>query len=248
MREACAEEVSLKGALLASSEGVLTESARSTDLALESLVELSDSIQETYPARLEELNVEKISLEEDLDRFQKVEIQPNRKALGKKVRQELPQVLHALDELDDHEATLAVIQAGRMSIAGFTITEDDVVVRRVERMGYSAMTIEVGENEVTIDVSIVLDMSIDDALLSKGLAREIIRRIQSKRKELDLEMESTIELEIWLSEECPELVEYDWEHVKAETRARTASLHEGEGPSNANFFEVDGANISFKVN
>ena len=115
-------------------------------------------------------------------------------------------------------------------------------------MGYSAMNIEVGENEVAVDVSIVLDMSIDDALLSKGLAREIIRRIQSKRKELDLKMESTIELEIWLSEECPELAEYDWEHVKAETRARKAILHEGEGPSNVDFFEVDGANISFKVN
>ena len=205
-------------------------------------------LSEMHDLLSEELNVEKISLEEDLDRFQKVEIQPNRKALGKKVRQELPQVLQALSELEDHEATLADIQAGRMSIAGFTITEDDVEVRRVERMGYSAMTIEVGENEVTVDVSIVLDMSIDDALLSKGLAREIIRRIQSKRKDLDLEMESTIELQIWLSEECPELVEYDWEHVKTETRARTASLQNGEGPSNAEFFEVDGANISFKVN
>ena len=74
-------------------------------------------LSEMHDLLSEELNVEEISLEEDLDRFQKVEIQPNRKALGKKARQELPQVLQALEELDDHEATLADIQAGRMSIA-----------------------------------------------------------------------------------------------------------------------------------
>jgi isoleucyl-tRNA synthetase len=110
------------------------------------------------------------------------------------------------------------------------------------------MTIEIAENELSTDVSLVLDMSIDDALLSKGLAREIIRRIQSQRKEMDLDMEASIKLEVWLGEECPELVEYDWAHLRNETRASHATLHVGEGPSDAIFFDVDGANISFKIN
>ena len=42
----------------------------------------------------EELNVETISLEQDLDRFQKVEVIPNRRTLGAKCRQDLPCLLY----------------------------------------------------------------------------------------------------------------------------------------------------------
>jgi len=205
-------------------------------------------LAEMHELLSEELNVEKISIEEDLDRFQRVELQPNRKALGRKARQDLPAVLEALSSLPDHEVALDDIKSGRMTISGYLIEEEDVEVRRVERPGFSAMTIEIAENELSTDVSLVLDMSIDDALLSKGLAREIIRRIQSQRKEMDLDMEASIKLEVWLSEECPELVEYDWAHLRNETRASHANLHIGEGPDDAVFFEVDGANISFKIN
>ncbi len=205
-------------------------------------------LAEMHELLSEELNVEKISIEEDLDRFQRVELQPNRKALGRKARQDLPAVLEALSSLPDHEVALDDIKSGRMTISGYLIEEEDVEVRRVERPGFSAMTIEIAENELSTDVSLVLDMSIDDALLSKGLAREIIRRIQSQRKEMDLDMEASIKLEVWLGEECPELVEYDWAHLRNETRASHANLHIGEGPDDAVFFEVDGANISFKIN
>ena len=195
----------------------------------------------------EELNVEAISVEDDLNRFQRVELQPDRKSLGRKCRQDLPEVLKALEDLPDHEVALADIIAGRMSIAGYNIDEADVQVRRVERVGFSARTIEVGQNEATVDISLVLDMSIDDALLSKGLGRELIRRIQSQRKQMNLEMEAAISLQVWFSEECPELYEIDWAHVKSETRAKKAEMLEGEGPANAVFFEVDGANLSFKI-
>ena len=49
---------------------------------------------------------------------------------------------------------------------------------------------------------------ITDDLLSKGLAREITRRVQSKRKDLDLELEDTITLKVWLSKDSPKLNGY----------------------------------------
>ena len=204
-------------------------------------------ISDMHDLLSEELNVENISIEQDLDRFQRVEIMPNRKSLGRKARQQLPQVLEGLSALTDHEVALEDIRSGRMTIAGFLIEEEDIEVRRVERTGYSAMTVEVSENEISVDVSLVLDMSLDDALLSKGLAREIIRRIQSQRKEMDLDMEATIQLEVWLDEKCPELAEYDWAHLCNETRASKASISAGKGPEDAMSFEVDGANIAFKI-
>ena len=147
----------------------------------------------------EELNVEKISLETDLDRFQKVEVVPNRRTLGAKCRQDLPAVLEGIAD-GDSESMLASIDAGNLMIAGYEITSDDIELRRVEREGYAAQTLQMEDSSV----SLVLDMTDSPELLSKGLARDITRRIQASRKDMNLEIEDTISLKVWM-QNAPEL-------------------------------------------
>jgi hypothetical protein len=81
------------------------------------------------------------------------------------------------------------------------------------------------------------------------LARDITRRIQAKRKDLNLEIEANIDLEIWMSN-APELFENDRQWIVNETRASGVIFHpEGdEISSTADSFEVDGTSISFTVN
>ena len=57
-------------------------------------------------------------------------------------------------------------------------------------------------------------MQISPELASKGLARDIIRRIQQKRKDLGLDIEENIELTVWLGEGNPELLDNDWRHLQ----------------------------------
>ena len=151
----------------------------------------------------EELNVEKISLETDLDRFQKVEVVPNRRTLGAKCRQDLPAVLEGIAD-GDSESMLASIDAGNLMIAGYEITSDDIELRRVEREGYAAQTLQMEDSSV----SLVLDMTDSPELLSKGLARDITRRIQASRKDMNLEIEDTISLKVWM-QNAPELFDQD---------------------------------------
>ena len=195
----------------------------------------------------EELNVEKISTVNDLDKFQQIELSPNRKMLGKKCRQDLPSVLEAIS-LADPDSTWTEIEAGTCTLAGYKITKEDIELRRVERSGFAAETIIFSENDEDLDVSLVLDMQITPELASKGLARDIIRRIQQKRKDLALDIEEDIELTVWLSEGNPELLSNDWEHLKNETRAAKASLKLGEGIDGSETFEIDDCLIYFKVN
>ena len=91
----------------------------------------------------------------------------------------------------------------------------------------------------------MLDMVIDEELMSRGLARDVIRRIQSKRKELDLAVEESISLSVWI--EGAEMADEDWFHVQSETRAGSATLNEGSAPNEADSFEVDGIAIVFRV-
>ena len=188
----------------------------------------------------EELNVEVLTTESDLDAFQKIVLEPNRKVLGAKCRSDLPSVLAQLD-LANPEELLLEIEAGIAALGGYEITMDDIEIRRAEKEGFAAKTLSFEEG----DVSIVLDMHTDSNLLSKGLARDITRRIQAKRKEMDLQVESSINLSVWV--EGMVLEENDWEHVVTETRAGTSSLNDGKPPSAADAFEVDGTKVSFEI-
>ncbi|MBT4982364.1 MAG: class I tRNA ligase family protein, partial [Euryarchaeota archaeon] len=187
----------------------------------------------------EELNVEIISLETDLDRFQKIEVVPNRRSLGAKCRQDLPAVLQGIAD-GDSEAMLASIEAGNLVIAGYEIGSDDIELRRVERQGYAAQTVQIAESSV----SLVLDMSDTPELLSKGLARDITRRIQASRKDLNLAIVDTISLEVGMKD-APELFAPDRDWIANETRANSVQFHLSDGSGES--FEVDGATIWYTV-
>ncbi|MGB0786956.1 MAG: class I tRNA ligase family protein, partial [Candidatus Poseidoniaceae archaeon] len=194
----------------------------------------------------EELNVESISVETDLDRFQQVELGVNFRALAPRAKGDVNAIADQIKNHPDQDALLADIRNGSCTIMGVDILESDVEVRRAEREGYAAATITVGEGDTASHVSLVLDMQDTPHLLSKGLARDITRRIQSKRKDMDLEIESMIDVEVWMTD-APELFEEDQAWVAKETRASGIAFSEDQAPADAESFDVDGAQVSYRV-
>jgi len=193
----------------------------------------------------EELNVEAIQAEADLDRFQRLVLAPNFRALAPKARQAVNDIANAIKNAEDPEAMLAEINAGSCTIEGVAITSEDVEVRRTEREGFAAMTLNVQDGEA--QVSLVLDMAETPALLSRGLARDITRRVQARRKALDLAIEATISLQVWTTN-APDLASEDRQYIASETRAAEAVFHdEGDAPAEAEGFEVDGAMVHVLV-
>ena len=131
---------------------------------------------------------------------------------------------------------------------GVHIELSDVEVRRVEKQGFAASTVQAGAGEDAAQISLVLDMNDTPELLSKGLARDITRRIQAMRKTLNLEIEATIDLEIWMKD-APELFADDEQWIVNETRAAGVVFHpENASPSEqSESFEVDGTTVWFTV-
>jgi hypothetical protein len=64
---------------------------------------------------------------------------------------------------------------------------------------------------------------------------------------LDLDVDASIELTVWLGEGNPDLAGDDWAHVQAETRASTATLNQGNGPDDVSSFDVDSNTVSFDL-
>ena len=194
------------------------------------------------------MNVENISVETDLDRFQQIELAPNFRALAPRARGDVNAIAGEIRNAADPVAMYQQIKSGELEIMGIKIEDSDVEVKRIEKSGFAASTIQIGQGDEAYQVSLVLDMNDTPELLSKGLARDITRRIQAKRKDLDLDIEATIDLEVW-TENAPELFEADRQWIVTETRASAAVFHPSDANTeqDAESFEVDGAKINFIV-
>ncbi|DAC19565.1 MAG TPA: hypothetical protein D7H90_01905 [Candidatus Poseidoniales archaeon] len=203
-------------------------------------------LQPYHDLLCEELNVESISVETDLDRFQQVELAVNFRALAPRAKGDVNAIASQIKNHSDQESLLAEIQNGWCAIMGVDILVSDIEVRRAEREGYAAATITIGESDDASHVSLVLDMQDTPHLLSKGLARDITRRIQSKRKDMNLEIEAMIDVEVWMKG-APELFAEDQTWIAKETRSSGIAFNVDHVPSDIEAFDVDGAQIAYRV-
>ena len=69
----------------------------------------------------------------------------------------------------------------------------------------------------------------DEKLIAEGYARDVVRRIQEMRKQLDLNIEEEIVVYLSLPENLRKYVEMFLDYVKRETRARDISFKEPRG-------------------
>ena len=74
------------------------------------------------------------------------------------------------------------------------------------------------------DIILLLDKTITTELKVEGLAREIVRRIQSMRKELDLKVEDKIKTKISIDKDNAKSLEPWIDYIKEETRSKEVNI------------------------
>ena len=83
----------------------------------------------------EELNMETISTETDLEKFQKIKLNPNFRSLAPKARQNVNQIAGLIKSADDPEKMYQQIIAGGFTLMDVEINPEDVEVQREQKRG-----------------------------------------------------------------------------------------------------------------
>src|SRR5690606_9454612 len=115
--------------------------------------------------------------------FVSLKAKPNFRVLGKKVGKMMKQVQQEIDNFDqDTLEKLLNGQSVNLHIEGdrIEVTPDDVEVARNVHEGLIAAN----EGELTI----ALDTKLNDALRSEGLARELVNKINTMRRDLGFDV------------------------------------------------------------
>jgi isoleucyl-tRNA synthetase len=173
----------------------------------------TDRLGELMRVWLDELNVtegEVLPTEPGHVSFQ---AKPNFKALGPRLGKAVKELASRLADLDGSDVRKALREQGsfriRLSCGEVALSRGDLDMRASAKCGYSAVE---GPN-----VLVILDTRITEQLSRKGIAREIVNRIQTARKLFDLPYEARIETYLNGPERIMEAVREHEEYIRSET-------------------------------
>ncbi len=189
----------------------------------------------------DEANVKEVGQAATMERFLEKRVKPNMGRIGPRFKGDAPEVVKAIHEADGH-ALLATIEArGSAELpGGHKVALEDLVVDMVDRGGFRTKTVG--------DCSVVLDVTVDEALVAEGFAREVVRRVQEMRKELDLDLEELVDLAIDVDDAHRRMLEAHLAHVREEVRASGVTFEVGaEGAMTRKEWDVDGVRVDIGI-
>jgi len=137
---------------------------------------------------LDELNIKQLEFVGSIDDYVSYKIKPNHKSLGPKYGRDIKTISQLLGEASANDIARKaangeqiVLQDGANS---WELQSDDVVVE-------SSYAENIVVNDGTAPI-LVVDIAITDELRREGLARDIVRHIQQRRKDIGLEIQNRI--------------------------------------------------------
>jgi isoleucyl-tRNA synthetase len=126
----------------------------------------------------DELNVKEVEFESNEADFVSIVAKPHFRILGKKVGNKMNSVQTAIQALPQSELSL-LLKGGSVEITveneKIELTSEDIAVERKVKEGLVAST--------SSEVTIALDISLNEELLLEGLAREIVNKVNTMRRD-----------------------------------------------------------------
>jgi isoleucyl-tRNA synthetase len=160
----------------------------------------------------EELNVKEVIIRDNEEELVEYQAKANFRVLGKILGKSMKKGAAKIEELSMDEiktlldgATLSIEIDGK----GCDITSDSIVVQRLEKENLKVLN----EGSLTIG----LDTELTEALKQEGVVRDLVRNIQSLRKETGLDVSDRIKLCISGADEIKSSVDNHEEYMKNET-------------------------------
>jgi len=186
-----------------------------------------ESVQRLEDQVLDELNIKELVILEDEGQVVDYQVSPVAHLLGKKYGALFPRIRQALAKLDQAELAKQV-QAGEtiaLEVDGqmVTLLPEELDVRTKAKEGY-AIAEEAG-------YLVAITTTLDKGLIREGLARELVRRIQTMRKEAGFRIEDRIVTYYQAGPALREVLETLGQYIMGETLSK--ELVEGEPPAEA---------------
>ena len=186
----------------------------------------------------EEVNVKDIEISISTGEMVEVEVKPNYRVLGPKLKKDMKRVVEKLKTLDPREI-VKKLNEGELVVEGHTLTKEDLNIVEKPKEGLFAVEVE------SLPILVYLDTHITEELRNEGFAREIVRRIQAMRKEMDLEYAQKIETYYQADQELKNAIDAFRDYIMEETQS--VKLEEGAAEGYEKEWNIEGRRIKIII-
>lgn len=187
----------------------------------------------------DEINVKALESAHDTRALKLVLAKPNRATLGKAFKKLAGPIADAIEALDGARAFAATQNGGTIgvSIEGqeHALLAEHFAFEEKDRPGWATTQVD--------GVTLALHVERDAALLAEALTREVIRRIQEARKELDLAIEEEVDVLLSCGPEEEAKLTTFLHVIKSEVRGRNVAF----GNASQWTWDVDGVLVKADV-
>ena len=161
----------------------------------------------------EELNVKEISYKSDMTDYLKYSLKPNFKVLGKELGPKVKMLGEVLSKLSSPDCYKAYNELLTIKLDGedFTLDRENTILSMEVKEGYTASS--------NSNICVVLNTNLTENLILEGLAREMVRTVQSLRKEADFVITDHIKVYYTGDSDIDDMLKEFNEYVKNETLA-----------------------------
>ena len=168
----------------------------------------------------EELNVKDIVYKNDMTEYLMYTLKPNFKVLGKELGPKIKSLQNELQKLSSEEAFSVSKESLTIKLEGedFVLNSDNTITSIEVKDGY------VASNDSK--TCVVLDTNLTDELVLEGLAREMVRTVQSLRKEKDFIITDHINIYYNGNEKLDKMINMYKDYIMGETLAENIEKKE----------------------
>lgn len=190
---------------------------------------------------LSEVNVKQIEFVDDESGILVKNVKPNFRKLGKEYGSRMKDVTAAINQLDAEQ--ISVLESGEhleldTVSGGATISLEDVEVSYQDIPGWSVAS----EGATTV----ALDITLSEELKQEGIARDLVNRVQNMRKDMGLEVQDKININVELNTDLVNAaLKANEEYICEETQA--LSLNMIDNLSDGVLLEMDEHKLKVKI-
>jgi len=198
-----------------------------------------ESLQRLSAQVMEELNVKRIEFVADEGALVDFQVKPNLVLLGPKYGKELGSITRALKEMEPGQVVRETRAGRAVTLGGHTIEAEEIMVETSDREGMVAV---VGGGYV-----VAIETKISPELQREGVAREIVHRLQTMRRDAGFDIANYITTFYQADESIQQVMQEFADYIRQETLSRQLINSVPEDGAYIETQEIEGKEIVFGV-
>ena len=151
----------------------------------------------------EELNIKNVQFVNDASDLLSYSFKPQMRTLGPKYGKQLGEIREALQSIDGSKAKEELDANGvlklTISIGEIELSEEDLLIETTQKEGYYSLS--------DFGVTVAIDTTLTEELITEGFVREIISKVQTMRKDAGFEVMDRINIYVEGTDKIKSIVE-----------------------------------------